>query len=355
MIEFRHVSLALGDFSLKDVSLSIEKGDYYFIIGPSGAGKTVVLEAIAGLHLPDAGEVLIRGEDVSTVPPEKRRIALVYQDYSLFPHMTVRENIAFGPRMQRLTKEEVASRTERLLASFGIERLADRYPGTMSGGEQQRVAIARALAVEPEILLLDEPFSALDPLTRERLMIDIARIHRQRGLTIVQVTHAREEALRLATRAAVVIDGRLAQEGPVREVFEDPRSVDVARFVGMENILDGTVTENAGGLARVRVGDADISAISDSSAGERVAVVVGAADVAIARPGEGTGMARNRFEATVTGIVPLGGALVRLHLDCGFPLTALVTRRSADEEGLAAGMIVTASFKASAARTIPTD
>jgi molybdate/tungstate transport system ATP-binding protein len=355
MIEFKHVSLALGDFSLKDVSLSIEKGDYYFIIGPSGAGKTVVLEAIAGLHLPDTGQVLIRGEDVSAVPPEKRRIALVYQDYSLFPHMTVRENIAFGPKMQRLSKDEVARRTERLLASFGIEHLADRYPGTMSGGEQQRVAIARALAVEPEILLLDEPFSALDPLTRERLMIDIGRIHRERGLTIVQVTHAREEALRLATRAAVVIDGSLAQEGAVREVFEDPRSVEVARFVGMENILTGRVTENADGLAVVRVGNADIAVVSDTSAGERVAVIIGAADVAIARTGESTGMARNRFEAEVTGVVPLGGALVRLHLDCGFPLTALVTRRSADEEGLAAGMTVIASFKASAARTLPTD
>lgn len=355
MIEFKHVSLALGDFALRDVSLSIHTGDYYFIIGPSGAGKTVVLELIAGLHLPDAGEVLIDGKDASAVPPEKRRIALVYQDYSLFPHMTVRENIAFGPKMRKLPKEEIDHRVKGLLASFGIKHLADRYPGTMSGGEQQRVAIARALAMDPEILLLDEPFSALDPLTRERLMTDIGRIHLERGLTIVQVTHAREEALRLATRSAVVIDGVLAQEGPVREVFEEPQSVEVARFVGMENIFDGTVTENTEGLARVQVGDVVFSVVSDLSAGERAAVVVGAADVAIAPAGEATGLSRNRFEGKVTGIVPLGGALVRLHLDCRFPLTALVTRRSVDESGLAIGMTVTASFKASAAHTLSDD
>jgi len=353
MIEFRHVSLALGDFAVQDVSLTIRRGDYYFIIGPSGAGKTVILETIAGLHLPDQGEILIHGQDASGVLPEKRRIALVYQDYSLFPHMTVEENIGFGPAMQKRPKDEIRRRVEELLQNFGIEHLRNRFPGTMSGGEQQRVAIARALASEPEILLLDEPFAALDPVTREHLMADLRRVHREEGLTIVQVTHAREEILRMATRCAVVIDGRLVQEGLAGQVFETPESTAVARFVGMENILNGVVTANTGGLASIHVGERNIIAVSDANPGAPMDVVFRAADVTLhVRDGEES-TAQNRFGAVITAVVPLGGPLTEVYLDAGFPIVALVTRRSAEDWDFAPGMSVLASIKASAVRVIP--
>jgi len=353
MIEFRRVSLTLGNFALQEVSLTVRKGDYYFIIGPSGAGKTVLLEAIAGLHLPDEGDILIDGEDASHSPPEKRRIALVYQDYSLFPHMTVAENIGFGLMMQKRPKDEVRRRVSDLLGTFGIEHLRNRFPGTMSGGEQQRTAIARALASDPEILLLDEPFAALDPVTREHLIADLQRIHRERGLTIVQVTHAREEILRMATRCAVIIEGRMVQEGQADQVFQTPKSTVVARFVGMENILNGVVATSADGLASIDVGKQRIIAVSDAAPGTAAAVVFRAADVTLYLRDREESTARNRFEAVITTVVPLGGPLTEVYLDAGFPLVALVTRRSAEDLDLMPGMNVEASIKASAVRVIP--
>ena len=163
MIVLEHVSLSLGDFSLHDVDLRINKGEYLVLMGPSGAGKTVLLETIAGLRFPDNGRILLDGIDVSSIPPEKRRIAIVYQDYSLFPHMTAFENIAFGLRLRNVSGSETEQRVRSLLREFNLDHLMDRYPSSLSGGEQQRVALARALAVKPDILLLDEPFSALDP------------------------------------------------------------------------------------------------------------------------------------------------------------------------------------------------
>ncbi|QSZ66612.1 ABC transporter ATP-binding protein [Methanofollis aquaemaris] len=355
MIEFEHVSLELGDFALKDVSLSIRRGDHYCILGPSGAGKTVVLEAVAGLHIPREGRVLLRGEDVGDIPPERRGVALVYQDYSLFPHMTVRKNIGFGLRLKKIPGDEIERRVDRLLERFSITHLADRHPLTMSGGEQQRVAIARALATEPDILLLDEPFAALDPVTKETLMDELARVRKETGLTVVQVTHAREEALRLATRIAVIIDGCLVQEDSREGVFDAPRTVEVARFVGMENIVDGIVAENQDGLASVRVGDRTLFALSDVQPGVRVSVAFRAADVVLARPGTDGSTARNHFKGVVTEVIPRGGPLVMVRVNCGFPLVAMITRQSAEESSISAGDEVLVRFKASAALAIPAE
>lgn len=346
MIEFDHVSLRLGTFALKDVSLTIGKGDFYFIIGPSGAGKTVLLEAIAGLHAPQSGRILLRGEDVAGIPPEQRRIALVYQDYSLFPHMTVAKNIAFGLKIQKASRHTIERKVEDLLEAFNIGTLRDRHPLTLSGGEQQRVAIARALAVEPDILLLDEPFSALDPVSKEKFIEDLREIHRTRDLTIVQVTHSRSEAMRLASRVAVIIDGMLVAEDSVKGIFNTPETCELARFVGIENIIEGRIMSSSDHIVTIATDAATVIAVSDLSEGEEVAACFRAEDVTLSLPGSPRSSARNMFEGTIVGFTPMG-PLMKVSIDCGFPLIATVLQDTVEEMGLVQGSRVSASVKAS--------
>lgn len=346
MIEFDHVSLKLGQFALNDISLTIDQGDYYFILGPSGAGKTVILEAIAGLHAPDSGKILIRGKDATLLPPEHRGISLVYQDYSLFPHMTVAENIAFGLRIRHMPKTEISRRVDGLLDRFGLTHLAARHPATMSGGEQQRVAIARAIAVEPDILLLDEPLSALDPLTKDRFVEDLRSLHREQDLTVIQVTHARGEAMRLANRIAVIIDGNLAAESDTDGIFNTPRTRELARFVGIENILDGVVKDNHDSIATVEIGDSLITAVSPFEKGTKVSVCVRAENVILSLAHPEDVSARNVFEGKIASLVPLG-PIVRITIDGEIPLVANIIRDTVGALGLVVGKRIFASFKAS--------
>ena len=343
MIEFENVSLRLGDFRLNEVSLRVESGDYYFVIGPSGAGKTIILEAIAGLHHPDSGRVIINGDDVSGVPPEKRKIALVYQDYSLFPHMSVRDNIAFGLKMQKMPKTEVEKRVGAVLSRFGISHLRDRSPYTMSGGEQQRVALARALVTEPDILLLDEPLSAMDQVNRDKFVADLRAIHEESSLTIVHVTHSREEALSLATRVAVIIDGTLEQEGERDEVFRKPPNRRVGRFVGIENVFEGTVAGTAAGGSVIAVDGCSIRTRDAVPVGGRVCVYIRAADVSIRRAGMKLDDEYNCFPATIEEITPRESYYL-LRIVCGISLYALATEQEIREKGLAPGQAVTVSF-----------
>lgn len=347
MIAFDRVSLTLGSFRLKDVSMTIGQGDYYFIVGPSGAGKTVLLEAIAGLHLPEHGRILLRGEEITALPPERRGVALVYQDYSLFPHMTVADNVSYGLRVRGMRKADARCEVAGLLERFGLGHLADRYPGTLSGGEQQRVALARAVAVKPDILLLDEPLSALDPITQERFIDDLRRLHREDGLTIVQVSHSRRETRLLATRMAVLIDGRLVEEGRADVVLNAPKSREVATFVGIENILDGTVTANEDGYAVVDAGGRTFEAVTDAAAGEAVTLCIRADDVVI---GNGSG-ARNTMAGTVVAVVE-DGPVAGVKVDCGVELTAVLTRRSVQDLSLAPGTRVSVAVRATAVHVI---
>ncbi|KAF5082554.1 ABC transporter ATP-binding protein [Methanoculleus horonobensis] len=351
MIEFDRVSLALGSFRLNDVSLTISKGDYYFIVGPSGAGKTVLLEAIAGLHRPDSGRVLLRGEEITALPPEKRNVALVYQDYSLFPNMRVIDNISYGLRVQGMGKKEARAEVAPLLERFGIAHLADRYPGTLSGGEQQRVALARAVAVKPDILLLDEPLSALDPVTQEKFIDDLRRLHREDGLTVVQVSHSRREAHLLATRMAVIIDGALVDEGKADVVLNAPKSREVASFVGIENILDGTVTANEDGLATVIAGGLAFEAVTEAAAGEEVSLCIRADDVVLAVGDGRRTSARNTLAGTVVSVAE-NGPVAEVRVDAGVTLTAVLTRRSVQEFGIVSGISVALSVKATAIHVI---
>jgi molybdate/tungstate transport system ATP-binding protein len=352
MIEFEEVSLTLGSFSLHNVSLTIGRGDYYFIVGPSGAGKTVLLEAIAGLHQPRQGRVLLRGEDITALPPEKRGISLVYQDYSLFPHMRVADNIGYGLRMQGKRKNESREKVADLMKRFCIDHLADRYPATLSGGEQQRVALARSIAVDPDVLLLDEPLSALDPVTQEKFIRDLQQLHREHDLTIVQVSHSRREAHMLATRMAVIIDGHLMDEGPANTVLKEPRGREVARFIGIENILEGVVAANKDGLATVDVGGLAFEVVTEARKGSAVTLCIRADDINVIVSEQLRSSARNVFLGTVTQ-VDENGPLAGVRVDCGVELVAVLTRRSVEDLQLTPGRSVTLTIKASAVHVIP--
>lgn len=249
MITLEKVSHEWGEFSLKNVNLSVDEGEYFVILGPTGAGKTLILETIAGFYIPREGHIFLSGKDATHIPPEKRNIGLVYQDYSLFPHMTVEENVAFGLKMRKIPKREVEIKVQDIMDSVGITHLRGRFPSTLSGGEQQRVALSRALVIDPDILLLDEPLSALDPRTQELLREELKRIHKVRGTTTIHVTHDQTEALALADRIAVILNGKVIQVDTPLKVFNEPVSEKIAIFVGVENVINGKIISNEDGVA----------------------------------------------------------------------------------------------------------
>lgn len=237
MIRLEGLSVDLAGFRLAPLDLTVTEGEFFMLVGPSGAGKTLLLEAIAGLQPISGGRIALDGRDVTDLPPESRRVALVYQDYALFPHLTVAENIRYGLRFKGRGDE---AHLGDLIDLLRLEPLLDRRPVTLSGGERQRTALARALAVKPALLLLDEPLSALDPLFREEIQGHLRALHGQ-GLTFLMVTHDFGEVLSLGQRVAVLDEGVLQQVGAVRDVFRNPVNPRVASFVGMKNLFPAHV------------------------------------------------------------------------------------------------------------------
>ncbi|MBF6605014.1 MAG: ABC transporter ATP-binding protein [Chloroflexi bacterium] len=246
-IELRDVTKRYGDaVALRGVSLEIQQGEFFCLLGPSGCGKTTTLNLIGGFIPLSSGELRIEGRTVNDLPPHKRNVNTVFQNYALFPHMTVAQNVAFGLRMEKLSSAEVTRRTAEYLELVGLTGLTRRLPAELSGGQQQRVALARALAKRPAVLLLDEPLGALDLKLRKQMQTELSRIHRQVGTTFVFVTHDQEEALSMATRIAIMSGGRVIQIGTPREVYDHPADRFVADFVGETNFLPGTVTTESG-------------------------------------------------------------------------------------------------------------
>ena len=354
MIETRGLSARAGTFRLHDISFVVPKAAYGVVIGPAGSGKTTLLETIAGINPHTAGVLLLNGRDVVTVPPEQRELGLVYQHGYLFPHLSVEQNIAYGAS-DRDGAREVAAR-------IGAWDLRDRAVESLSGGERQLVALARALARRPSILLLDEPFSALDPRRRETTRRELRRIHREWGVTMLQVTHDFTEAGLLGDVAILLDHGRVLQSGPPEEVFRKPASPYVAEFLGAENVFAGTarlVADDGGGPAsdsaasdahravEFRTGPLTIYAVAGSVESPGYAVIR-AEEVLLSLEPQTTSSARNHFRGRITEISTLG-ALTRVSLDVdGAPLVAALTTRSAHELSLAVGMEAYASFKAMA-------
>jgi sulfate transport system ATP-binding protein len=254
-IEVQHINKRFGQFhALRDVNLHIEQGELIALLGPSGCGKTTLLRIIAGLETPDSGQVLFSGEDSTDVHVRERQVGFVFQHYALFRHMTVFDNVAFGlkikPRGERPSKAEIAEKVHALLKLVQLDWLADRYPSQLSGGQRQRIALARALAVEPKVLLLDEPFGALDAKVRKELRRWLRRLHEELNVTSIFVTHDQEEALEVADRVVVINRGQIEQSGSPREVWERPASPFVYGFLGDANRFEGRTEDG-----RVRIGD----------------------------------------------------------------------------------------------------
>ncbi|AMM54170.1 tungstate ABC transporter ATP-binding protein WtpC [Pyrococcus kukulkanii] len=340
MLKVEGVSKDWKEFKLRDVTFDVKEKEHFIILGPSGAGKTVLLEIIAGIIDPDKGKIYLNGEDITDYPPEKRGLAYIPQNYALFPNMTVYDNIAFGLKIRKTPKAEIERKVREIAEVLGIKHLLHRKPKTLSGGEQQRVAIARALVIEPELILMDEPFANLDVQTRSRLIREMKRWRKELGFTALHVTHSFEEAVSLGDRVGVMLSGRLVQVGEVSEVFSRPKSEEVARFLGFENIIEGEANGRFLEVDGIRIE-------LPREAQGRIRIGVRPEDIILSLSPIRSS-ARNEFRGTVEGVEDLG-ALVRVTVNVqDVRFRAFITRSSLVEMGIEEGKEVYVSFKASA-------
>ena len=344
MIQVKNLCVDLGDFALNDINLDIEPGEYFIVLGPTGAGKTVLLETIAGLYPIKSGQIWLNGKEVTQLEPEKRNISIVYQDHALFPHLSVKENVVFGLKLRKQARQEVEATLNWIAELLGISHLLDRKPDTLIGGEQQNVALARALSIKPQVLLLDEPLSALDPETREGVQRELRQLHSQLKVTAIHVTHDFEEAIALGNRIAVLGEGHIKQIGTPEEVFHQPNSEFVARFAMTRNIFTGEVVDKANGDIAFRTEDIELATVTNIRG--KAHASIRPEDILIS-PESFISSARNRFAGTITHIADRGSVLyITVNLPPDF--VCLITRRSFDEMKLTEGQTVYITFKASA-------
>jgi iron(III) transport system ATP-binding protein len=349
-IRIRDVTKRFGGVTAVDsASLEVAEGELFTLLGPSGCGKTTLLRLVAGFHAPDAGEIHFGARRVDALPPYARNIGMVFQNYALWPHMTVRGNVTYGLRLRRLSAAEIESRLRAGLARVNLGGLEDRYPGQLSGGQQQRVALARALVLNPDILLLDEPLSNLDAKIRVQVRTEIRRLQRELGITTVYVTHDQEEALSLSDRVAVMRDGRILQTAAPKDLYERPTSRFVADFVGTNNFLAGVVRERVREWFTVDtpLGAVRGRAAPDLGPGDRCVLAVRPENIALGKPDDTTLAGRIalaaylgntlRYDVEVTG-----GAILKVDV-----------RDPWHHDVLPVGRDVTVSFPASAALTLP--
>src|SRR4030042_1388906 len=355
ILEARNIEVERGETILLNIpSLLIEKGEILALIGPNGAGKTTLLQAVSYLLRPFIGEIFFNGEKIisnHSIFEYRRKLAMVFQEPLLFD-TTVFNNVASGLRIRGMKRGEIRDRAMEQLERFGISHLNDRSARTLSGGEAQRTSLARAFALRPEILFLDEPFSSLDPPTRDSLIEDLEHILQQTRTTAIFATHDRLEALRLSDRMAVMNEGKILQIGSPEKVMNHPVNEWVASFVGVETILSGKVIKRNGGTFIASIGGQGIEAVGDAHFGETVVLCIRPENVTLStRPSQEGTSARNVFSGRVTRIVPLG-LYQKVHLQCGFPLVAYAPNHSLKELSLAEEKEVKASFKAIAVTVI---
>jgi len=341
------VSKRFGGVGAVDgVTIEIADGEFFSLLGPSGCGKTTTLRMVAGFVRPDEGRVVLRGSDVTDVPANRRPVNMVFQQYALFPHMSVYDNVAFGLKMTRVPRAEHRERVHEMLRVVSLEGYDKRRARQLSGGQQQRVALARALVNRPAALLLDEPLGALDVKLRKQMQLELKRIQHDLGTTFVYVTHDQEEALAMSDRIAVMNGGQVEQTGSPREIYEQPRTAFVADFIGSLNALDLTVDELVGGYAVARFGEGGrivFPAGGGMTTGDAVRVAVRPERVDIALSGGTVPGDGSRLEGTIAQIVYLG-MYTQFHVDT--PAGRVVCHRLADESlaPLEAALRVTLSW-----------
>ena len=356
ILEINKTDVRRGGVRVLDVpGLCLRQGEILCLVGPNGSGKTTLLLTLCCLLERTTGELLFKGQSVSdraSVLAYRRSTATVFQEPLLFD-TTVYENVASGLKLRGVPRQELRQRVEENLERFRIAHLAGRAARKLSGGEAQRTSLARAMATNPEILFLDEPFSALDPLTREALIDDLEHIIRDTGIAAVMSSHDQTEALRLADTMVVMRQGTIVQAGPPEEVTNFPADAFVASFVGMGTVVKGRVlTADQDNTVRVAVADTVIECVGDTAAGRRVILCIRPENVTLALPGGRDGdSARNCFTGTITRLIPMGHFL-KVQLNCGFVLSTHITHRSREEMGLVEGGSVVASFKATSVHMI---
>lgn len=309
-VEFQNVTKSYGKFdAVKDFSLTVEAGGLHFLLGPSGCGKTTSLRMLAGLESVTSGKILFDGKDVTNQPAAERGIGMVFQNYALWPHMTVYKNIEYGLKLRKLEKSEISRRVDEVLDFTQLTRFVERLPGQLSGGQQQRVALARALAIRPNILLLDEPLSNLDAKLRLEMRENIVRIHRSTGITMVYVTHDQKEALSMGTHISVMHAGLLIQSDSPKKLYNHPQTPFIASFIGETNFFDGVYDGVENGVHAVKLDSGQVMkcghVAGDHSKGDRVQVSVRPEALEI-RFDDTHKKAENNFDAEVEAVIYLG-------------------------------------------------
>jgi len=328
--------------ALQDIDLEVAQGEFISLLGPSGCGKTTTLRCAAGFEFPDAGSIRFDGRDVTALPPEKRDIGMVFQNYALFPHMTVRQNLSFGLEMRMVAKDAARARIDRMLEMVQLGEMAHRYPRQLSGGQQQRVALARALVIEPKVLLLDEPLANLDAVLRDEMRFFIRELQQRVGITALYVTHDQSEAMVMSDRIVVMFDGRIAQTGSPEDIHARPRGERIAKFVGRANLIDGTVDSCIDGhLHRLSTPLGPVVGRHDAKlqagACVKVAVRPAAMSLCVGRAGSD---GANQFACRVERTFYTGGVVEHLVRAGGQSFTAV----SAPAQAVAAGNPAFISF-----------
>ena len=329
--------------AVRGVALDVPPGRLLTLLGPSGCGKTTVLQSIAGFVAPDAGDIQIDGQSILREPPERRETAMLFQHYALFPHMSVRDNVAFGLKMRRRPRAEIAERVESALRLVRVDSLAERFPPQLSGGQKQRVALARAIVTRPKVLLLDEPFGALDQNLREAMQVELRKLQQSVGITSLIVTHDQKEAIVLSDLIAVMNDGRIEQIGPPIEIYDRPRTRFVAAFTGVENLLPARVVARAGDKVDVAVGSAIVAGIAAplaAAVGDEMILAVRAEAIGIEAGTSAASPDNQNLTGTVT-FARILGAFMRYEVALADGLAVTISAHRREGEGIEQGTAVT--------------